>query len=94
VTVSNVPGPRVPLYLAGGRVRSILPVIPIPDHHALAVGALTYERRLHLAAYVDAEALPRAGKLPVMFADAFTELEISVLGSARPPVCGLPGAAP
>lgn len=77
VTVSNVPGPRVPLYLAGGRVRSILPVIPIPDHHALAIGALTYENRLHLSAYLDPESLPRAGGLPLMLADAFHELELA-----------------
>ena len=77
VTVSNVPGPRVPLYLAGGRVRSILPVIPVPDHHALAIGALTYEDRLHLSAYLDPEALPRAGRLPIMLADAFGELELA-----------------
>ena len=77
VTVSNVPGPRVPLYLAGGRVRSILPVIPIPDRHALAIGALTYEGRLHLSAYLDPETLPRAGGLPLMLADAFDELDVA-----------------
>lgn len=77
VTVSNVPGPRLPLYLAGGRVRSILPVIPIPDRHALAIGALTYENRLHLSAYLDPESLPRAGGLPIMLADAFHELELA-----------------
>jgi diacylglycerol O-acyltransferase len=77
VTVSNVPGPRVPLFLAGARVRSILPVIPIPDRHALAIGALTYENRLHLSAYLDPETLPRAGGLPIMLADAFHELELA-----------------
>jgi WS/DGAT/MGAT family acyltransferase len=77
VTISNVPGPRVPLYLAGARVRSILPVIPIPDRHALAIGALTYEGRLHLSAYLDPETLPRAGGLPVMLADSFAELELA-----------------
>ena len=77
VTVSNVPGPRVPLYLAGARVRSILPVIPIPDRHALAIGALTYANRLHLSAYLDPETLPGAAALPVMLADAFEELDLA-----------------
>src|SRR3954471_17491278 len=77
VTVSNVPGPRVPLYLAGGRVRTILPVIPIPDRHALAIGALTYENRVHLSAYLDPETLPKADRLPLMLADAFGELELA-----------------
>lgn len=80
VTVSNVPGPRVPLYLAGGRVRSILPVIPIPDRHALAIGALTYGDRLHLSAYHDPEILPRADHLPIMLAESFHELELATAG--------------
>jgi hypothetical protein len=77
LTISNVPGPPVPLYLGGARVRSILPVIPIPERHALAVGALTYEGRLHLSAYLDPEALPRGGRLPSMLADAFAELDLA-----------------
>jgi hypothetical protein len=52
-------------------------VIPIPDRHALAIGALTYEGRLHLSAYLDPETLPRAGGLPVMLADSFAELELA-----------------
>ena len=36
LTVSNVPGPRSSLYVAGAEVESIYPVIPIGDHHALA----------------------------------------------------------
>ena len=39
--VSNVPGPRTPLYACGSRVRSIHPVVPIPDRHALSIGVLT-----------------------------------------------------
>ncbi len=52
-------------------------MIPIPDRHALAIGALTYENRLHLSAYLDPQTLPRVGGLPVMLADAFEELEIA-----------------
>jgi WS/DGAT/MGAT family acyltransferase len=74
LTVSNVPGPPIPLYVAGGRVRSILPVIPIPERHALSIGALSYEGRLHLSGYLDPQRLPRAGALPVMLADAYEEL--------------------
>jgi WS/DGAT/MGAT family acyltransferase len=81
LTISNVPGPRVPLYIAGACVRSILPVIPIPERHALSIGALSYERRLHLSAYLDPAALPRGGRLPVMLADAFEELDVATAGA-------------
>ena len=58
LTISNVPGPRVPLYAAGARVTGIYPVIPIPDRHALALGVLTYAGKVHFAGYADRDALP------------------------------------
>ena len=42
LTVSNVPGPRMALYAGGAKVRSIYPVIPIPQRHALSIGVLSY----------------------------------------------------
>src|SRR5207237_8421028 len=76
LTISNVPGPRTPLYAAGARVRSIYPVIPIPDGHALSVGVLTYDGGVHFAIYADPNGLPRLGRLPMMLEDAIEELAI------------------
>lgn len=73
LTISNVPGPRMPLYAAGGRVRSIFPVIPIPDRHALAIGVLTYDEHAHFALYADPEALPDARRLASLLDDALDE---------------------
>jgi WS/DGAT/MGAT family acyltransferase len=74
LTISNVPGPRFSLFAAGARVRSVYPVIPIPEGHALSFGVLTYDRRVHFSAYVDPDALPRAGRLGIMLEDALEEL--------------------
>jgi diacylglycerol O-acyltransferase / wax synthase len=74
LTISNVPGPRLSLYAAGARVRSVYPVIPIPDGHALSFGVLTYDDRVHFSAYVDPDALPRAGRLAMMLEDSVEEL--------------------
>jgi diacylglycerol O-acyltransferase / wax synthase len=82
LTVSNVPGPRVPLYAAGARVQTIYPVIPIPEEHALSIGVLSYEDSLHFAAYADPEALPEAGRLPLMIEESVEELAIAC-GSRR-----------
>lgn len=76
LTVSNVPGPRVPLYAAGAKVRSIYPVIPIPDGHALSIGVLTYEGSVHFAVYADPTAVPRLHRLPAMLDDAVEELAL------------------
>jgi diacylglycerol O-acyltransferase / wax synthase len=75
LTVSNIPGPRVPLYAAGGRVTSIYPVIPIPDRHALSIGVMTYDSGAHFCCYADPSALPGVERLAVALEDAITELE-------------------
>jgi diacylglycerol O-acyltransferase / wax synthase len=91
LTVSNVPGPRLPLFAAGAEVEAIYPVIPISDGHALAFGVLTYRDSVHFAAYVDPEALPEAGELRTLLPAAATELE-HALGLARRPVRRTPRA--
>jgi diacylglycerol O-acyltransferase / wax synthase len=83
LAVSNVPGPRVPLYAAGAKVSEIYPVIPISDGHAIAVGVLTYRDALHFAAYVDPDALPDAPQLGSLFRDAIVELEHAVARGHR-----------
>jgi diacylglycerol O-acyltransferase / wax synthase len=78
LAVSNVPGPRVPLYAAGALVESIHPVIPTSDGHAVAIGVLTYRDSLHFAAYVDPGVLPDAAELAPLFREAVAELEHAV----------------
>jgi diacylglycerol O-acyltransferase / wax synthase len=78
LTISNVPGPRAALYAAGARVRSIYPVVPIPDRHALALGVLTYDGQAHFGIHAEPRALPRVGALPLMIEDAVTELELGL----------------
>jgi diacylglycerol O-acyltransferase / wax synthase len=79
LAVSNVPGPRMPLYAAGAVVDEIHPVIPISDGHAIAIGVLTYRNALHFSAYVDPEALPEAPELASLFRSALRELEHRVI---------------
>ncbi|HWC85387.1 MAG TPA: wax ester/triacylglycerol synthase family O-acyltransferase [Solirubrobacteraceae bacterium] len=75
LTVSNIPGPRIPVYAAGGRVTSIYPVIPIPDRHALSIGAMTYDGGAHFSCYADPRALPGVERLTAGLEEAITELE-------------------
>lgn len=64
LTISNVPGPRFPVYLRGCELREAAPVIPLPDHHALSIGIFTYRDQLTFAGYADPAALPDVGYLP------------------------------
>jgi diacylglycerol O-acyltransferase len=78
LTVSNVPGPRVPLYAAGCRVQSIFPVIPLAGSHSLAIGVLTYDGGLHVAMHADPVSLPGAEELPELFRRALDELDAAI----------------
>jgi hypothetical protein len=74
LTVSNVPGPPVPLYAAGAQVMSVFPVIPLSDGHALSIGVLSYSGALHFTAYADPITLPEARELPTLLSVALVEL--------------------
>jgi diacylglycerol O-acyltransferase len=75
VLISNVPGPRVTLYLAGAPLLANYP-ISIPYHGlALNITVLSYRDQLDvgLTAYLDA--VPDIGHLMDLLADALAELE-------------------
>ncbi|MGH2988543.1 MAG: wax ester/triacylglycerol synthase family O-acyltransferase [Solirubrobacterales bacterium] len=44
LVVSNVPGPQVPFYLLGRRLREVYPFVPLsPQHHAISIGVVSYD---------------------------------------------------
>jgi diacylglycerol O-acyltransferase len=74
LVISNVPGPRMPVYLLGAECVEVLPAIPLSDGHALSVGVFSLRDRLCFGAYADPEALPQARELPGAIAAAAAEL--------------------
>jgi diacylglycerol O-acyltransferase / wax synthase len=58
VTVTNVPGPQLPLYAHGARLREILPWVPLAAEHAVGVAILSYDGGLFFGVSVGAEAVP------------------------------------
>jgi diacylglycerol O-acyltransferase / wax synthase len=74
LVVSNVPGPRFPVYLLGAECVEVLPVIPLSEGHALSVGVFSMRERLCFGGYADPAALPHAAELPVALADSAKEL--------------------
>ena len=83
LTVSNVPGPRMPLFAGGAEVKSIFPVIPLAGSHALAVGVLTYGDGLHVALHADPGRLPEAETLTGSIEDALDELDAATRPADR-----------
>ena len=74
LVISNVPGPRMPVYLLGAECIEVLPAIPLSDGHALSVGVFSLRDSLCFGAYADPEALPQARELPGAIAAAADEL--------------------
>jgi len=64
VTISNIPGPRDPLYMLGARLEEAYPVVPLSEDHALSVGVFGYLDHAHFGFYADPRALPDVGSLP------------------------------
>jgi hypothetical protein len=58
LTVTNVPGPPVPLCLAGARLLELFPVVPIMGTVTLDVGVLSYAGQLNLTAMADQSTCP------------------------------------
>lgn len=59
LVVSNVPGPQVPFYLGGCRLRETYPVVPLnPANQRLAVGILSYDGAVFFGLSADRELDP------------------------------------
>lgn len=58
VVVTNVPGPSVPLYVLGGRLVDLVPVVPLGGNTTVGVAVLSYVDQVTIAVHADADACP------------------------------------
>jgi diacylglycerol O-acyltransferase len=82
VAISNVPGPTVPLYMAGAKMLTNYPTSIVVHGMALNITVQTYNETLEIGIIACAQALPEVGELAAHIETAFVELQ------------GLPAAAP
>ena len=82
VVVSNVPGPDLPLYLAGARLAAVYPLGPVVDGAALNVTVLSYGGQMSFGLLADAKALPEVGAIASRLEPSFEELRKAVDGPA------------
>ena len=59
LTVSNIPGPREPMYMRGCPLAEAYPVVPIADRHALSIGVTTVGDGAFFGLYADPRVAPR-----------------------------------
>ena len=78
LVVTNVPGPPVPLYLAGARLLELFPVAAIMGNLTLAVAVFSYAGQLNLTAIADRDSCPDLQVFAQGMQAALDDLERSV----------------
>jgi len=58
MVVTNVPGPQVPVYLAGARMLASYPLVPLFENQALGVALFSYDGALHWGFNADWDSVP------------------------------------
>lgn len=84
--VTNVPGPRFPLYLLGAPLAEIYPHLPLFAHQGLGIAALSYCDRIGFGLVADYERVPALGPLEDALAASFAELQEAARAVASRPV--------
>jgi len=74
VAISNVPGPNVPLYLAGARMLTNYPTSVVVHGLALNITVQSYDKSLDFGLMADAKAMPDVRLLADSIAVAFDDL--------------------
>jgi len=74
LVITNVPGPRVPVYLLGARQLETYPVVPLAGNQALGIALLSYHDGLFWGFNADWDALPDLHDLVEDIENSFQEL--------------------
>jgi diacylglycerol O-acyltransferase len=74
LTVSNIPGPREPMYMRGCELEAAYPVVPIAAEHAVSIGMTTVRDDACFGLYAASEALPDSDRLAEAVNDSIDEL--------------------
>ncbi len=82
LVVTNVPGPPMPLYLAGARLLELFPVVPVMGNLTIVVAALSYTGQLNLTAVADRDCCPDVEVFAQGMRSALDDLAPSMLAPA------------
>jgi WS/DGAT/MGAT family acyltransferase len=72
--VTNVPGPPMPVYLAGARMRTTYPLVPLFANQGLGIALFSYDRGLHWGFNADWDAVPDLHDFVLAVESAFETL--------------------
>lgn len=75
LTVTNVPGPQIPLYFLGCEMQTTYPVVPLFENVALVVGLFSYNGGLFWGFTADWETVPDLHDFVTAIEESFAELQ-------------------
>jgi WS/DGAT/MGAT family acyltransferase len=85
LVISNVPGPREALYLAGLKLHAVYPTGPVMEGMGLNLTVYSYGGDVDFGFFVDSKLVPDAWDLARAAKGAFEELRESVRSRPEPP---------
>ncbi|MDO9021038.1 MAG: wax ester/triacylglycerol synthase family O-acyltransferase [Deltaproteobacteria bacterium] len=74
VTITNVPGPQMPLYVGRAELTAIHAVVPLFTHQGVGVAIVSYNGGMFIGLYADPDAVPDVEALATDVHAAFDEL--------------------
>ena len=78
VTITNVPGPPVPLYALGARMREVHPLVPLAAEHCIGIAIVSYDGRLAVGVAADRDSTPDMELLQEGIREGLAELSAVV----------------
>ena len=74
LVVSNIPGPREPMFMLGCELKEAYPVVPLADGHALSIGMTTIQDRACFGLYAAGECLSAVDRVAAALERSTDEL--------------------
>lgn len=79
LTITNVPGPSIPMYLSGHKLQSIIGMAPIIDGMGLLITILSYNGEITISSTSDAKSMPDLNNFNRYILESANELEALIL---------------
>jgi diacylglycerol O-acyltransferase len=83
LVITNVPGPQLPLYLAGAELLETYPVTPLTDGQALAIGLTSYDGTVYFGLNADRDAMYDVEVLARLIEESLAELLDASIGAGE-----------
>jgi diacylglycerol O-acyltransferase / wax synthase len=84
LVISNVPGPQIPLYMAGARLEAQYPISVITDGMGLNITVMSYCGQLNFGIVADREQMPDVWSLTDWLREALDELRAAPVPQDTP----------